>query len=782
MPPQPSGIADYSYDLLTELSGRADLVAVVSDDVAHIVRAPAGVTTVGATAYGSGAVGRCDIDVYHMGNHPWLHAYIHGPALDHPGLLVLHDPALADFYCELCGGTDSPVYLAEFRYDDPSMDGHLPMTMVDGRPEPDRLRLLMSRRLVETSIETIVHSEWIRDELIRRYPSAKVSHVHHPARTLPDRHLAPGTPGGDGLTFGVFGGLSAHKRVGAALRAFTSLHHEYPDARMAIVGRSDDPELERQLRELIGSGGLSGCVRLVTNVSIQALEREIAGCDVVVALRWPTAGETSGVMMRAFGAGKPVIVSDVPQYRGLDPTFCWAVPTDSGAETPALEQRMRAVLADPASCAAAGAVARAFVATEASFDTVASRYLELAAECVEAKGVQWSARVGDATPDRSAVSLVGNWLATTGLAEAARRSASALIDAGVGVSIVDYPVPDVPRSEDRAPEWMWRFPSDRTSHTELWYLNVNELGVVADDELRPPGSDRYVVASWFWELPRLAAAFVGQIDRVDEIWAGSKFTASAFRGYTLKPVHVIPCVVEPKPSPFLTRSDLDLPEDACLFLYSFDANSTLARKNPWGAIRAFRRAFGAAERRGPARLVIKSINLGRMPLAQAELIREIRSADGILIDEDLSTDDMHALISLCDVYVSLHRSEGFGLGMAEAMYLGKPVIATAFSGNMDYMTEMNSCLVGYRLREIDVAEHRYFAGMANVYETGQLWAEPDVEQAAQWMRRLFENPAERLRIGATAAGVIRQSYNPHAAAAAMTARFAEIEAALPLRT
>jgi glycosyltransferase involved in cell wall biosynthesis len=779
MPPQPSGIADYSYDLLTELSGRADLVAVVSDDVADVVRVPAGVTVAGATAYVRGAVGRCDLDVYHMGNHPWLHAYMHGPALDRPGLLVLHDPALADFYCELCGGTDSPVYLAEFRYDDPSMDGHLPMTTVDGRPEPDRLRLLMSRRLVEASIETIVHSAWVRDELLRRYPSARVTHVHHPARTLPDRD--PSQTRSAGVTFGVFGGLSPHKRVGAALRAFASLHDDYADARMAIVGRSDDPGVELELRALIGSGELSGCVRLVTNVSIQALEREIAGCDVVIALRWPTAGETSGVMMRAFGAGKPVIVSDVPQYRRLDPTFCWAVPTDSGAEAPALEQRMRAVLADPASGAAAGAAARAFVAAEASFHTVASRYLELAADCVEAKGVRWSVPVGDGTPDRSAVSLVGNWLATTGLAEAARRSASALIDAGVPVSIVDYPVPDVPRSEDRAPEWMWRLPSGRASHTELWYLNVNELGVVADDELRPPGNDRYIVSSWFWELPMLAAAFVDQVDRVDEIWAGSKYTADSFRGYTRKPVHVMPCVVEPKPSPFLTRSDLDLPEDACLFLYSFDANSTLARKNPWGAIRAFRRAFGAAERRGPARLVIKSINLARMPLAQAELIREIRSADGILIDEDLSADEMHALISLCDVYVSLHRSEGFGLGMAEAMYLGKPVVATAFSGNMDYMTETNSCLVGYRLRAIDAAEHRYFAGMATVYETGQLWAEPDIEQAAQWMRRLFENPAERRRIGATASDVIRQHYNPHAAAAAMTARFADIEAALSLR-
>ena len=149
-----------------------------------------------------------------------------------------------------------------------------------------------------------------------------------------------------------------------------------------------------------------------------------------------------------------------------------------------------------------------------------------------------------------------------------------------------------------------------------------------------------------------------------------------------------------------------------MFLFSFDANSFFVRKNPWGAVRAFHEGFSPTERRGPARLVIKTVNLDRHPREPGRLAAAVAQVNGILIEDDLPRDDMHALISLCDVYVSLHRSEGFGLGMAEAMYLGRPVIATAYSGNMDFTTETNSCLVGYRLRAIDIAENEYDAGIA----------------------------------------------------------------------
>jgi glycosyltransferase involved in cell wall biosynthesis len=314
----------------------------------------------------------------------------------------------------------------------------------------------------------------------------------------------------------------------------------------------------------------------------------------------------------------------------------------------------------------------------------------------------------------------------------------------------------------------------------LWYLNVNEFPVVGDSELRPYSSARHVIGFWFWELPIVATTLVPQIARVDELWVGSRFTAAAFRGYTDKPIHVMPVPIETAPDPRLSRADFGLPEAACLFFFHFDATSTLARKNPYAVLRAFGRAFDPSKRQGGARLVIKTLNLRKSPEAHERLTREIAAVGGILIDADLTRAEMDALISLCDVYVSLHRSEGFGMGMAEAMLLGLPVVATGYSGNMEFMTQANSCLTGYRLRPVDETDLVHQPGIDAIYELGQLWAEPDVDHAARWMRWLCENPAARRRIGTAASATVRRRYSAEAAGAAMAARLGELSEGLAI--
>jgi glycosyltransferase involved in cell wall biosynthesis len=224
-----------------------------------------------------------------------------------------------------------------------------------------------------------------------------------------------------------------------------------------------------------------------------------------------------------------------------------------------------------------------------------------------------------------------------------------------------------------------------------------------------------------------------------------------------------------------TRRDLDLPERACIFFFHFDACSTFARKNPWALLRAFRKAFTPREMSGPARLVLKTSNLTRCPPAAGErLAREMREVNGILIDAELPADDMASLIACSDVYVSLHRSEGFGLGLAEAMLSGLPTIATAYSGNLDFMTQANSCLVGYKLRPVTSAEVSFNPGMETVYEADQLWAEADVGQAARWMRLLYENPSLRKRVGEAGSETIRNHFSPAAAGAAAASRLTQI--------
>ena len=372
------------------------------------------------------------------------------------------------------------------------------------------------------------------------------------------------------------------------------------------------------------------------------------------------------------------------------------------------------------------------------------------------------------------VNVLGDWRATTGLAEAARRSVSAMVATGARVSLHTRENPEVPRSASRFPAALKGLEGGRIGDIDVWYLNVHEFNIVPDSDLRPGAEPRYVVGSWAWELPRLAHIFEPQLERVDEIWVPSRFTAEAFRHHTTKPVRVMPIPVEPLIDLTLSRSDLGLPEEGCLFLFSFDVNSTMARKNPRAVIQAFEAAFDAVERHGPVRLVMKTSNLDSSGDLCARLADEVASVGGVLIDGELSRQEMDSLIGLCDIYVSLHRAEGFGMGMAEAMALGRPVIATAYSGNTDFMTAANSAPVRFRLRPITKSDHVEQPSVAPVYEPGQFWAEPDVGHAAEWMRRLWRDPSLRNRIGRAAAAAVRERYNHERVSAEMLTRLWEL--------
>lgn len=178
--------------------------------------------------------------------------------------------------------------------------------------------------------------------------------------------------------------------------------------------------------------------------------------------------------------------------------------------------------------------------------------------------------------------------------------------------------------------------------------------------------------------------------------------------------------------------------------------SDINRKNPLGAIDCFHRAFGPDN---DATLIVKVNNsswMGCFAAHMAELrARAERDPRVILIDDVLSYRDVLSLYASADVFVSLHRAEGFGHPTAEAMTLGKPVISTAWSGNMDYMTERNACLVGYSLVPVrGSTQPAYSRGNIGA---GARWAEPDLDEAADWMRRLAEDADLRERIGKQAA-------------------------------
>ena len=213
----------------------------------------------------------------------------------------------------------------------------------------------------------------------------------------------------------------------------------------------------------------------------------------------------------------------------------------------------------------------------------------------------------------------------------------------------------------------------------------------------------------------------------------------------------MPPAIELSASGLWTRSHFGLPEDAFVFLFAFDFKSHFARKNPLACIEAFKSAFPKGTER--AALVVKSMDGGRYP-KEARLLNDHAATDPRIhhIDRSLPWDQMTGLLSLADSFVSLHRSEGIGLGMAQSMLLGKPVIATNYSGNTDFMHDGNACLVDYEL--IPVRREEY------PYGEGQLWAEPDVDQAAWFMQRLMNNESFRESMSREARDTLRLYYNP----------------------
>jgi glycosyltransferase involved in cell wall biosynthesis len=195
--------------------------------------------------------------------------------------------------------------------------------------------------------------------------------------------------------------------------------------------------------------------------------------------------------------------------------------------------------------------------------------------------------------------------------------------------------------------------------------------------------------------------------------------------------------VPPAPAP-LDRAAFGLPDDAVVVLVSFNLASSFARKNPLGAIAAFRAAFG---NRRDRILLLKVGHPGHFPADFAQLRQAVGDAPNIRVDTDeLPRADRHALTRSADIVLSLHRSEGFGLVPAEAMLLGRPVIATAWSGNMDFMDETSAALVGYRL--IPARDPR------GVFEAdGAEWAEPSPTDAVAQLRWLADDAEARRALG-----------------------------------
>ena len=367
--------------LLPVLAGLADVSVVVDDD--DDVEAPEGVTLVRRS---EAQADPADLAIYHMGNHHGLHRDIHDALVATPGLVVLHDPSLADFYGAYHEGTPGG-FEAEIALNHGPFDAGPPRVRAGTVWHLDRLALQLARRVVEPSLAAVVHSPWARDVLARQFPHKAVHHIDLAAPVVDDRAGGPDMRsragwGEEHVVFGLLGGLWAHKRPELVVQIFAALHPLRPRARLLVAGRLEDDGALTRMRDAIAGAGIEEVVHVVTDVDDHEFTACVAACDAVVDLRWPSAGETSATVMRAFGAGRPAIVSDLPQYRALDGTFCWRVPTDPPAAAGAALEVMLDVARDRGHARRAGRLARTFVEESASLERVARRYEEVARDVV----------------------------------------------------------------------------------------------------------------------------------------------------------------------------------------------------------------------------------------------------------------------------------------------------------------------------------------------------------------------------------------------------------------
>jgi glycosyltransferase involved in cell wall biosynthesis len=369
-------------------------------------------------------------------------------------------------------------------------------------------------------------------------------------------------------------------------------------------------------------------------------------------------------------------------------------------------------------------------------------------DCVAQPGPASKLLVYDIASGALGVNLAGFFHSEKGVGEAARLVIRAL---------EAWQIPYVLNNVQDSGSANWQpAGSAVTSHhnpfeISLILLNADQMGHFLGDRAHYL-EGHYNIGYWNWELSDFPPEWRASFDHFDEVWVPSTFTQESVAAVSPIPVYCVPLAVAvPSSRPaHISRRSFGLPEGSFLFLFSFDFHSWLERKNPLGVIEAFRLAFAD---RMDVGLVLKSVH----GLARRHDWSRVRracagQANIHLIDRVMDRGTMYQLMGLCDAYVSLHRAEGFGLGLAEMMAMGKAVIGTAYSAPLDFMNHSNSLLVAYRMAAISQSHGPYRAGFS--------WAEPDLNHAARCMKQLALDRQAAQRLGRQARADIYSELNP----------------------
>jgi glycosyltransferase involved in cell wall biosynthesis len=354
--------------------------------------------------------------------------------------------------------------------------------------------------------------------------------------------------------------------------------------------------------------------------------------------------------------------------------------------------------------------------------------------------------------------------AEMGIGESGRLAARALEMTGIPFGILNYT-----ETNHRMEDLTW---NHKEMNQPIYNINLYHLN---SDNMRPArrffgdgvfmAPNRYRIGYWHWELPDFPEEFAAQFELVDEVWVPTNFVLDSISKKARVPVMKIPHGIEVNYSPEYNRASFGLPENQFLFFSMYDTQSFHTRKNPQAVIEAFKLAF---EKNDPSVGLVLKLNNTNIHPHDAELLRQLTKgySNIYLIASILPKVVVNSLMNCTDCFVSLHRSEGFGLGLAEAMYLGKPAIGTNWSGNTDFMNISNSCPVSYRM--VQVGDN------FGPYKAHQFWADPVIMHAAGYMLKLVQEPEYRCRIAAEGQRTIRTEFSPQVVGEMMKQRLLRI--------
>lgn len=361
-------------------------------------------------------------------------------------------------------------------------------------------------------------------------------------------------------------------------------------------------------------------------------------------------------------------------------------------------------------------------------------------------------------PNNKCVHLYGYLRGSNGLGESARLMLVSLLTAGVPVKAHVVPLPS--RDEAELPEGvevqdLTETPPDGS--TCIFCLNPEALQTLEKLGLSAAlSADKRKIGVWFWEVSSIPESSIAASRYIDELWVASPFLADAFGKVLPIPVRVFPHPFDPSASDSTERLKIPALVDRFVFLFMFGYDSSGPRKNPEAVCEAFVKAFPQAKPDGPV-LIIKSVKARSVGFDQHVTMTDRFGSRGdiFFIDGVMSAQGRMSLLRRCDCYLSLHRSEGLGLSLMEAMADGKPTIATGFSGNLSFMSSENSLLVGWESTRKGLDTHPYDQ-LSNAS-----WAEPNTDEAAAAMRKVFSDRDFGGAIGVRGQQHIRSKHGLH---------------------